>query len=140
MTKLCGKRPYVVHLHDTRGMGIGFRPVTRETMNPTPNNIIGSGASNILLLTVLYLDNGKMPLWKQLLQIAFWLLPGAIGIVSTRVGFIQRRNNLLPKGGTSTLIYRPASRSTNANTRKGLPEPCLILSGAAMTTAPFGGS
>lgn len=39
------------------------------------------GASYILLLTAFYVDNGKnLPLWRQLPQIAFWLLPAVIGI------------------------------------------------------------
>ncbi len=38
------------------------------------------GASYILLLTAFYVDNGKnLPLWNQLPQIAFWVLPSAIG-------------------------------------------------------------
>jgi hypothetical protein len=38
------------------------------------------GTSYILLLTAFYVDNGKnLPLWKELPQIAFWLLPSAIG-------------------------------------------------------------
>jgi hypothetical protein len=37
--------------------------------------------SYILLLTAFYVDNGKnLPLWNKLPQIAFWLLPGAVGI------------------------------------------------------------
>ena len=43
-------------------------------------HVIGMGASYILLLTAFYVDNGKsLPLWKELPQIAFWVLPGAIG-------------------------------------------------------------
>src|SRR5262249_313668 len=39
------------------------------------------GLSYILLLTAFYVDNGKnLLLWNRLLQIAFWLLPGAVGI------------------------------------------------------------
>ncbi len=38
------------------------------------------GASYILLLTAFYVDNGKnLPLWRQLPQIAFWVLPTIIG-------------------------------------------------------------
>jgi len=38
---------------------------------------MGMGASYILLLAALYLDNGKnLPLWRELPPIAFWLLPG----------------------------------------------------------------
>ena len=39
------------------------------------------GASYIFLITVFYVDYGKnLPLWKELPEIAFWVLPGAIGI------------------------------------------------------------
>lgn len=44
-------------------------------------HVMGMGASYILLLTAFYVDNGKnLPLWRELQQIAFWLLPTAIGI------------------------------------------------------------
>jgi hypothetical protein len=37
------------------------------------------GSSYILLLTAFYVDNGKnLPVWRELPQIAFWLVPGAI--------------------------------------------------------------
>ncbi len=39
------------------------------------------GLSYILLLTAFYVDNGKnLPLWNKLPQIAFWVLPAAVGI------------------------------------------------------------
>src|SRR5262245_14496901 len=39
------------------------------------------GLSYILLLTAFYVDNGKnLPLWNKLPPIAFWLLPGAVGL------------------------------------------------------------
>jgi hypothetical protein len=39
------------------------------------------GLSYILLLTAFYVDNGKnLPLWNKFPPIAFWLLPGAVGI------------------------------------------------------------
>jgi uncharacterized membrane protein len=44
-------------------------------------HLTGMGASYIFLLTAFYVDNGKnLPLWKELPQIAFWLLPGAVGV------------------------------------------------------------
>lgn len=44
-------------------------------------HLSGMGASYIFMLTAFYVDNGKnLPLWKELPQIAFWLLPGAIGL------------------------------------------------------------
>jgi hypothetical protein len=33
------------------------------------------------MLTGFYVDNGKnLPLWKALPEIAFWLLPGVVGV------------------------------------------------------------
>jgi len=44
-------------------------------------HLSGMGASYILTLTAFYVDNGKnLPLSRELPQIAFWLLPGAIGV------------------------------------------------------------
>ena len=44
-------------------------------------HLSGMGASYVLMLTAFYVDNGKnLPLWRELPQIAFWLLPGAIGL------------------------------------------------------------
>jgi hypothetical protein len=44
-------------------------------------HLIGMGASYIFLLTAFYVDNGKnLPLWRELPQIAFWLVPSAIGV------------------------------------------------------------
>jgi hypothetical protein len=44
-------------------------------------HVWGMGASYILLLTAFYVDNGRnLPLWRELPQIAFWILPSAIGI------------------------------------------------------------
>lgn len=44
-------------------------------------HIAGMGASYVFLLTAFYVDNGRnLPLWRDLPQIAFWLLPGAVGL------------------------------------------------------------
>jgi hypothetical protein len=44
-------------------------------------HITGMGTSYTLLLTAFYVDNGKsLPLWRDLPPIAYWLLPGAVGI------------------------------------------------------------
>jgi len=44
-------------------------------------HLTGMGASYIFMLTAFYVDNGKnLPLWRELPQVAFWLLPGAIGL------------------------------------------------------------
>ena len=44
-------------------------------------HLTGMSASYILMLTAFYVDNGKnLPLWKELPEIVFWFLPGAIGV------------------------------------------------------------
>jgi uncharacterized membrane protein len=44
-------------------------------------HLTGMGVSYILMLTAFYVDNGKnLPLWKELPEIAFWLLPGVVGV------------------------------------------------------------
>jgi hypothetical protein len=44
-------------------------------------HITSTGFSYILMLTAFYVDNGKnLPFWKELPQLAFWLLPAAVGI------------------------------------------------------------
>ncbi len=43
-------------------------------------HMAGMGASYILLITAFYVDNGpNLPLWRELPQIAFWILPTLIG-------------------------------------------------------------
>jgi hypothetical protein len=49
--------------------------------NWTSQHATGMGVSYILLLTAFYVDDGKsLPFWRELPQIAFWILPSAIGI------------------------------------------------------------
>jgi uncharacterized membrane protein len=44
-------------------------------------HITGMGLSYVLMLTAFYVDNGKnLPLWKELPQITFWLLPAGLSI------------------------------------------------------------
>ena len=43
-------------------------------------HMTGMGASYILLITAFYVDNGpNLPLWRELPQIAFWILPALVG-------------------------------------------------------------
>ena len=59
----------------------GRTALRRRWWNWTRQYAIGMATSYILLLTAFYVDNGKnLPLWNQLPQIAFWVLPSAIGI------------------------------------------------------------
>ena len=44
-------------------------------------HVTGMGLSYILMLTAFYVDNGKnLPVWRDLPYIAYWLLPGAVGV------------------------------------------------------------
>lgn len=44
-------------------------------------HIGGMGASYVLMLTAFYVDNGKnLPLWRELPQVAFWIIPAAVGV------------------------------------------------------------
>ena len=44
-------------------------------------HISGMGLSYILMLTAFYVDNGKnLPLWRELPQWAFWVLPTVLGL------------------------------------------------------------
>jgi uncharacterized membrane protein len=59
---------------------VGRLAIRRGSFGRFRPHIAGMGASYILLLTAFYVDNGKnLPLWKALPQIAYWLLPSAIG-------------------------------------------------------------
>jgi len=43
-------------------------------------HVCGMGISYIFLLTAFFVDNGKnLPLWRELPQVAFWVLPSMIG-------------------------------------------------------------
>jgi hypothetical protein len=44
-------------------------------------HLAGMGMSYIVMITAFYVDNGKnLPLWKELPQIAFWVLPALLGL------------------------------------------------------------
>jgi hypothetical protein len=39
------------------------------------------GASYVLMIAAFYVDNGKnLPLWRELPQTAFWILPTLVGM------------------------------------------------------------
>jgi amino acid permease len=43
-------------------------------------HLTGMGASYILLITAFYVHNGRsLPLWRELPQAAFWILPSLVG-------------------------------------------------------------
>jgi hypothetical protein len=44
-------------------------------------HMTGMGASYVLLITAFYVDNGpNLPLWRELPQIAFWILPSLVAV------------------------------------------------------------
>src|SRR5262245_26222731 len=60
---------------------LGRMALRRRWRNWIRLHITCMGMSYILLLTAFYVDNGKnLPLWNKLPPIAFWLIPGAVGI------------------------------------------------------------
>lgn len=53
-------------------------PATRSRLSV---HITGMAVSYILLLTAFYVDNGKsLPIWRDLPTIAYWLVPGIVGL------------------------------------------------------------
>jgi hypothetical protein len=77
----------------------------------------GMGMSYILLLTAFYVDNGKnLPLWRDLPQIAFWILPSAIGIPI--LAYVLRHHSL-----TRTRLEVPAAPYSGTSDGKG-KHPC----------------
>ena len=43
-------------------------------------HLASMGCSYIVMLTAFYVDNGKsLPLWQELPQLAFWIIPAALG-------------------------------------------------------------
>lgn len=60
---------------------LGRRALQQRWRSWVPLHISAMGLSYILLLTAFYVENGAdLPLWDQLPPIAFWLLPGAVGL------------------------------------------------------------
>lgn len=59
----------------------GRTALQRRWPNWVPLHITGMGLSYILLLTAFYVENGAdLPLWDRLPAIAYWIVPGAIGL------------------------------------------------------------
>ncbi len=59
----------------------GRMALRRRWRNWVRLHISGMGLSYILMLTAFYVDNGKnLPLWRELPQWAFWVLPAMLGL------------------------------------------------------------
>ena len=60
---------------------VGRTALRRRWRNWLGLHITGMGTSYILMLTAFYVDNGKnLPLWRELPQWAFWVLPTVFGL------------------------------------------------------------
>jgi ribose/xylose/arabinose/galactoside ABC-type transport system permease subunit len=60
---------------------LGLTSRRRRWRHRVPTHIVSMSMSFVLLVTAFYVDNGKnLPVWNQLPQIAFWVLPAAIGV------------------------------------------------------------
>jgi hypothetical protein len=59
---------------------VGRQARRRRWRNWARFHVVGMGLSYILLVTAFYVDNGKsLPLWRDLPQAAFWILPSLLG-------------------------------------------------------------
>lgn len=60
---------------------LGRRFAGRYDVQGLRLHVTGMGASYVLMLTAFYVDNGKnLPLWRELPQAAFWIIPAVVGI------------------------------------------------------------
>jgi hypothetical protein len=60
---------------------IGFAARRRRWRGWTTAHVVGMSVSYIVLLTAFYVDNGpRLPLWKALPPLAFWIVPRLIGL------------------------------------------------------------
>jgi len=60
---------------------VGRTAMRRRWRNWARLHIGGMGLSYVILVTAFYVDNGpNLPLWKDLPSIAYWVVPGAIGV------------------------------------------------------------
>jgi hypothetical protein len=72
---------FILGLFSFASASVGRQALRRRWRCWPYMHVPGMGMSYVLMLTAFYVDNGKnLPLWRELPQIAFWILPSAIGI------------------------------------------------------------
>jgi hypothetical protein len=60
---------------------MGFAARRRRWRGWTAGHIVGMSVSYIVLLTAFYVDNApRLPLWRALPPLAFWIVPSLIGL------------------------------------------------------------
>jgi hypothetical protein len=74
----------------------------------TTAHVVGMSASYVVLLTAFYVDNGpRLPLWKELPAIAFWIGPTLIGVPI--IARALARHTLLQSDLRALLHFRSAA-------------------------------
>jgi hypothetical protein len=87
---------------------VGYQHRRRHRPGDT-GHIAGMGTAYVAMLTAFYVDNGPhLPLWDRLPDLAFWLLPSAVGApVIVRAILRARQASPLPR---SAGTHDPAAR------------------------------
>ena len=81
----------------------------------TTAHIIGMSASYVVLLTAFYVDNGpKLPLWRELPTIAFWIGPTLIGAPIVARALARHARVRRDLRALAQLWHRPVATSTDA--------------------------
>jgi uncharacterized membrane protein len=68
------------HLFVLGALSLMAATIARKALRQPWRNRLSMGLSYVLMLTAFYVDNGKnLPMWRELPQWAFWVLPVAVG-------------------------------------------------------------
>jgi hypothetical protein len=81
---------------------IGRTARRQRWTTPIDLHIVGMGVSYVAMLTAFYVDNGKnLPIWRDLPNAAYWLLPSAIGCPLILWALGRERRLVAYAGGTT---------------------------------------
>lgn len=88
---------------------------------PIDLHIVGMGVSYIAMLTAFYVDNGKnLPVWRELPNIRYWLLPSAVGLPLI-VWALRRQNVIAHADAVPTTGLAARTKSGASLRRLGTP-------------------
>lgn len=86
---------------------LGRAAVSRRWHQWPRLHLTGMGTSYILMLTAFYVDNGpNLPVWKELPNVVFWVLPGAVGAPLILYALYRH-----PVALTADRVFRSASKA-----------------------------